>query len=368
MRDRMSRRIAPSLAALALAGLPARGAAPEPGAAPVFAFSSLRAKPAAAVRAQTETWLKSALGEKFDAGAFAAAWPAGAPVQSGLVAAAALAVPEVAGLPGQIAPPGEVPAVLRDKRLSDAARSDLAALYAKSCAARKAYEESAMASRLAVPELVADPAGYYFYRAVAEHATLQRGPAEQSLARLLDDVADVPDRYRVVARLLQFDVMAWPKDDKDLSNIGRLMDNSGRRLELARGGAQTQEIQKKIVFRLDEKIKELEAQAKRQQQPGPPGPGQPGGQCPAGAPADGQTPGAGKPSSPQQDSFGGRDSGDGQVDVKKLRQYEAVWGKLPEQERAKIAQDFVREMPAKYKPMIVDYFRSLNRLNGFKPQ
>ena len=41
------------------------------------------------------------------------------------------------------------------------------------------------------------------------------------------------------------------------------MDNSGRRLELARGGPKTQDIQKKIVFRLDEKIKELEAQAKK---------------------------------------------------------------------------------------------------------
>jgi len=36
------------------------------------------------------------------------------------------------------------------------------------------------------------------------------------------------------------------------------MDNSGRRLELARGGPVTQKIQKDIVNRLDELIKEME--------------------------------------------------------------------------------------------------------------
>jgi hypothetical protein len=40
------------------------------------------------------------------------------------------------------------------------------------------------------------------------------------------------------------------------------MDNSERRLSQARGGKITQDIQKKIVFRLDELIKELEQQAK----------------------------------------------------------------------------------------------------------
>ena len=68
-----------------------------------------------------------------------------------------------------------------------------------------------------------------------------------------------------------------------------------------------------------------------------------------------------------QDSVGGTDSGAGQVDLKKLRNYEQVWGKLPEVERKKVTQDFIREMPAKFKPMIEDYFRSLNRINGFKP-
>ncbi len=330
-------------------------------AKPVYAFSALRGVPDAAARTKVEAWLKS--GNKFDAAKFAIAWPAGAPATTGLLPAVALGRPAAADLATAAANPGELPAVLKDATLDPFVRSHLAATYARACAKRKAYEESLAAAKLSTPEHLSDPAGYYFYRAVAEHALMQRDPAAVSIARLLDDVQDVPDRYRVVATLLFFDLQSWAKDEKDLANIGRLMDNSGRRLELARGGKETQDIQKKIVFRLDEKIKELEAKAKGQGQGQPGQPGQ--GQCPSGAP--GQGPGSNTPSAPQDDSRGGKNGGDGQVDPKKLRNYEAVWGTLPAAERTKIAQDFVRDMPPKFKPMIEDYFRSLNRLHGFKP-
>ena len=56
----------------------------------------------------------------------------------------------------------------------------------------------------------------------------------------------------------------------------------------------------------------------------------------------------------------------GTIDEKKLRSYEENWGKLPEAERKKIVQDVVRDLPPKFKPMIEDYFRSLNRMHGYK--
>ncbi len=59
-------------------------------------------------------------------------------------------------------------------------------------------------------------------------------------------------------------------------------------------------------------------------------------------------------------------SGKGAVDEKKLRKYEAVWGTMPEAERKKVVQEITRDLPPKYKPMIEDYFRSLNRMNGYK--
>ncbi len=352
--------IAPwTAAALALGSTSAP--AVEPAAKPMYAFSTVRGVPPEVAKGKLEAWLRAT--SKYDAAAFAACWPAGTSATAGTVASIRLGLPAAAMLAADGAKSGEMPAVLADAKLDPFVRSNLAAAHAKALAGRKAYEESLAVAKLATPELLADPAGYYFYRAVAEHALMQRQPAIHSIGRLLDDVADAPDRYKVVATLLFFDLQAWPKDEKDLANIGRLMDNSGRRLELARGGAETQDIQKRIVFRLDEKLKELEAQAKGkgQGQPGSPN----GGQCPAGTP--GQPAQAGNPTKPQEDSFGGKNGGDGQVDAKKLRQYEATWGTLPEVERKKITQDFVRDMPPKFKPMIEDYFRSLNRMNGFKP-
>ena len=344
----------------AAATLVCAGLSQAAGPKPVASFSALRPVPADSARPRVEAWLRSQ--GKFDGAAFAKAWPVGVPASEGLIPAVALARPEVAALTEPTAP-GGVPAALSDDRLDPFVRSHLAAAAARSAAHRRAFEESLAVAKLATPELLLDPASYYFYRAVAEHATMQREPAGRSLTRLLEDVPDVPDRYRVVATLLFFDVENWPKDEKDLNNIGRLMDNSARRLDLARGGPATQKIQEKIVFRLDELIKQKENQAKQMAQ------GKPGdGQCPAGAPGDGQgqQQAQGPPTGPQQDSFGGRDSGDGKVDTKKLRNYEAMWGKLPEAERAKIAQDFVRDMPPKFRPMIEDYFRSLNKMNGFK--
>lgn len=67
-----------------------------------------------------------------------------------------------------------------------------------------------------------------------------------------------------------------------------------------------------------------------------------------------------------QDSNIAGGGGQGTIDEKKLRNYEKVWGTLPEAERKKVVTEMTRDLPPKYKPMIEDYFRSLNRINGFK--
>jgi hypothetical protein len=54
------------------------------------------------------------------------------------------------------------------------------------------------------------------------------------------------------------------------------------------------------------------------------------------------------------------------VDEKQLRQYAEQWGKLPASERAKAMQDIKRDLPAKFKPMIEEYFKSLNRIHGYE--
>jgi hypothetical protein len=51
---------------------------------------------------------------------------------------------------------------------------------------------------------------------------------------------DVPERYRLVAVLMAFDMGSW--QEKDLGEIARKMNNIQRRLELSRGGPHTQKL------------------------------------------------------------------------------------------------------------------------------
>jgi len=351
------------LAAAVTAGTALGAVAAEPAnkaESAKFTFGTLRAMPADAAKVRLEAWLKAA--GKFDATKFAAVWAQDSrSVTDRALETITQALPDAATVLADAAKydapaPTEVPALLKDAKLDPFVKGTLAVAYARALGTRRVYEEALEALKGVQPEHLADPSAFYFYKAVAEHALIQRDAATASILRLLDDVADAPDRYKMVATLMFFDIQNWPKDDKELANIGKLMDNSGRRLDLARGGPKTQDIQKKIVFRLDEKIKELEAKAK-----GSPGQCN-GGQCPdGGQPGNG---GGANPSSPMQDSNIATNGGPGQIDEKKLRKYAEEWGKLPAAERAKAIQEITRDLPAKYKPMIEEYFKSLNRIHG----
>ena len=241
-------------------------AVPAPAAPMVYTFGTLRAAKVEDAKAKSEAYLKDA--NKLDAAAFAKIWANDArSILDRTVESLALANPEVATLlksakNPDVEAPAELPKFLADASADPFFKANVATAYAKALAGKRVYEEALDALKAAQPELVVDPSTYYFYKAVTEHALIQKEQAVGSIVRLLDDVADAPDRYKMVATLMFFDMQSWSADAKDLSNIGRLMDNSGRRLDLARGGQKTQEIQKKIVFRLDEKIKELENQAK----------------------------------------------------------------------------------------------------------
>ena len=352
------------LAALALSvgvAVPAQ-AAESAIKSPVYGFSTLKAASVADARAKAEAWLK-AVG-KYEAKAFDTIWAdKSLTVLDQVAATIALGNTEAADIlkaarNHDARPSAAVPALITDKTQDPFVRANLALVYAKGNANKKAYEEALAALNAVTPEQVVDPASYLFFKAVSEHATMKRDAATASISRLLDDVADAPDRYRMVATLMFFDMVNWSPDPKALTNIERLMDNSGRRLDLARPGETTQDIQKKIVFRLDELIKEMENQAKG------------GGQCNGGACPNGGKPGNKpgstiQPNSPAQDSqiMGG--SGAGKIDEKKLRELAESWGSLPAEERVRVVQDYTRNPPPKYERMIKDYFESLDRIHGF---
>lgn len=251
----MKRYLISSLAATVLMAAPALGA-DRPGA-----FGSLEPASVEAARTQAAAWLKAA--GKTDAQAqFDAIWKNDSmTVLDRVVATFALSDPAVAKLladardPATLAPT-KVPALIRDAKGSLFFRANLGLAYARNLSNRRIHEESLDTLRLFQPEQVVDPAAYLFHRAVSEHALLMKPEATKTIERIIDDAPFSPDRYKTVSMLMLLDMHAWK--EKDLQSIARKMENVERRLELARGGPKTQKLQKEIVARLDELIKELE--------------------------------------------------------------------------------------------------------------
>jgi len=231
-------------------------------------FGSLKSPDPSEVRKQAEAWLKETA-KKTDAAslaAFKATWDSDKPLLEKVTATLVLGSPEAARLlkearDPETAAPTEIPALLKDAKVPAFVRSNLALAYGKALTGRKVYEEALEALRSARPEEVADPSSLLFHKAVCEHALMLKDQADSSIDRLLVDVTDAPERYRMVAALMHFDMVTW--QDKDLGWVARKMDNIQRRLDLKRGGKQTQKIQKEVLVRLDEMIKELENKQKQ---------------------------------------------------------------------------------------------------------
>ena len=235
--------------------------------AAALTFGSLRTMSPEAVKAKVEGFLRAE--GKLDQAALDGIWAdADRTVLDRTVQSIGLARPDavkaIADARAVTAPAfTKIPPAIGDEK-DEFAKANLAAAFAKALAGKRVYEEAILAAKSAAVKAdeIVEPASFYFFKAVAEFSLTKKDDATATIVRLLDDVTDAPDRYRVVATQMFFDLQQWAKDPKDLTNIAKLMDNSGRRLDLDRGGKDTQDIQKKILFRLDEKIKELENKAK----------------------------------------------------------------------------------------------------------
>jgi len=222
--------------------------------------------------------------------------------------------------------PVEVPAVLKNAKGDPFLRANLSLAVARHLSNRRVHEEALAILNSVTPEQTVDPAAYLFHRAVCEHALLKKDEANRTIVRLIQDAADSPERYKTVGALMLLDMQTWKKD---LGNVARLMDNSERRLDLARGGPQTQKIQREVIARLDELIKELENKAKKSSGGGGGGggAGDPnGGSCPDGG-SSGNNGGA-NPKNPMQDSQIATNGGTGRVDVARLQKLTDSWGKM----------------------------------------
>jgi len=229
-------------------------------------FSALKAPDLAEARKLADAWMK-AVG-KTDAATQAkmkTLWESDKSILDKVTATLVLGDAEAAKLLAAArdegaAAPTEVPALLKDAKRPAFYRANLALAYGKALTLRKVYEEGLEALLAVKADDVIDPSSYYFHKAVCEHALMAKGRADRTIDRLLVDVSDAPERYRMVASLMHFDMLTWR--EKDLGWVARKMDNIQRRLDLQRGGRSTQKMQKEVLVRLDEMIKELENQQK----------------------------------------------------------------------------------------------------------
>src|SRR5262249_49173156 len=148
-----------------------------------YTFGTLKAPTVDTARSQAKAWLEGVKAEAATGPAFAAIWDAAdTPLLDRVTATLALGDSSAAKLLADArdpaaAPPKDVPALLRDAKLSPFYRANLALAYAKALTAKRVYEEALDALKTAVPEQVVDPAAYYFHKAVAEHALIQKKDA-----------------------------------------------------------------------------------------------------------------------------------------------------------------------------------------------
>jgi hypothetical protein len=200
----------------------------------------------------------------------------------------------------------------------------------------------------------------------------QKTDATKSVLRLLEEGATIsPERYKTVATLILLDMHTWQPND--LGDIGGKMANIERRLDIARGGPETQRQQREVLNRLDELIKKLENQDKnKDKKPGDgkdskPGDGKPGdgngGECPDGDGPPGNTPG--DPKGTKASKVGAKDSAiapgesTGIVDQAKFKKLVSDWGRLPPRDQQRALQELTQSMSPRHREAIENYFKNL---------
>ena len=238
--------------------------------------------------------------------------------------------------------PTKVPALLKDPKQPVFFRANLALAYGRALCLRRVYEEALDVFRQVKAEDVVMPATFLFHRSVCEYSMLLKTDAEKTINRLIDEVKG-PERYQIVAVLMLMDMQTWK--EKDLGAVARKMSNIERRLELARGGPETQKLQKEVIRRLDELIKELEKKNPPGDGPSAPNPN-PGDPKSNRRPAD-DTPPPGGP------------GGTGKVYRQKFNNLKERWGNMERRDREQALQELTRGMPPRYREAVENYFRNL---------
>lgn len=183
---------------------------------------------------------------------------------------------------------------------------------------------------------------YLFLRASNAYALNKKPEALKWIDMLISSFHEMPERYRNLGYIMEMEIQGWGHED--LGDIGRDMRISKERLKLGQGGRRTQKVQTDIISKLDKLIQDKENQANDKN-----------AQANAGKDKANDT-NIKKPAI-EEDLSGV--SGRGVVDDKKIRVLAERWGTMPEKERVKVIMELTRDLPARYRVIIEDYFKAL---------
>ena len=186
-------------------------------------------------------------------------------------------------------------------------------------------------------DAVFDKMSLYFYRAVSAYRQMDKANTAKWVKKLNEyeksEGLSLPERYKVVARLMDEDLSGLKKDSLDY--IARQMEDIERRLDMGRSDKDVQGREQKVIDALTLLIKKME----EQQQQGSSSTLQP------------------TQAAKQTKLMGGK--GPGEVDPTNMRSDGTGWGNLPEKQRTKVMNDLGRRFPARYREIGEEYFRRM---------
>lgn len=230
-------------------------------------------------------------------------------------------------------------ALLHDEAADPWLRNNLRLYFGRWLAQHELYDEAVEYLDGLVAADVVDPASLLFYQAVCYHQLLDKTKFTSAVNQLLENENLLPQRYAMVARLMEADLT--PVEEDSLDEIQRIMGDIRRRLFLGRAGKRVRDEEDDVIAKLDKLINKAEEQKKQQQNGG-----------------GGAASGSRAPMNPAQDSQAPAGGGPGNVDPKKIG-HKSGWGNLPPKERQEALQQISKELPAHYREVIEEYFRKL---------
>jgi hypothetical protein len=192
---------------------------------------------------------------------------------------------------------------------------------------------------------------YLFLKAANAYALNKKQDALKWLDLLENSFEEIPVRYRNLGYLMEMEIKGWSLED--LGDIGRDMRISKDRLRTGKGGGKTQKVQQDIIAKLDKLIKNKEDQNNQAEQQAK--------QAAEDKAKANQSP------TPAIEEIIASTQGKGTVDEKKLKVIAESWGTMPPKQRAKVIMDLTKDLPARYRVVIEDYFKALSQVPAPRP-